>query len=146
MSRIEEEEPRNRRWPSSAWVSTIARSSAVSGPGFSRIASGIATLPDVVQGGGVAESLAQLVLEADPLGEQRREAPDPFDVRAGVLVAELDRHREASHGLRLRDLELRQRAAQLVGAVVDLASAARARRPSPTRQPSRPAAAASTAT
>ncbi len=78
-------------------------------------------LAHVVQGGRIAEALAELPLEADPLGEQRREAPDPFDVRAGVLVAELDRHREAPHGLRLRDLELRERPVQLARAVVDLA-------------------------
>ena len=50
MSRIDEEEPRTSRWPSSAWVSTIARSSGVSGPGFNRIASGIATLPTSCSG------------------------------------------------------------------------------------------------
>src|SRR6185437_4243224 len=50
ISRIEEDDPRSRRWPSSACVSTIARSSGVSGPGFSRIASGIATLPTSCSG------------------------------------------------------------------------------------------------
>ncbi len=77
-------------------------------------------LADVVQRRGVAEPLAELAVEAGLLGQQRREAPDPLDVRAGVLVAELDRHRQAPHGLRLRDLELGERPLQLAGAVVDL--------------------------
>ena len=49
MSRIEEEEPRTRRCPSSAWVSTIARSSGVSGPGFEQDGVGDRDLADVVQ-------------------------------------------------------------------------------------------------
>ena len=77
-------------------------------------------LADVVQRCRVAEPLAELAVEPGLLGEQRREAPDPLDVRAGVLVAELDRHRQAPHGLRLRDLELGERPVQLAGAVVDL--------------------------
>ena len=101
-------------------------------------------LADVVQRRGVAHQLAELAVEADLLGEQRREAPDALDVRAGVLVAELDRHREAPHGLRLRDLELGERAVQLAGAVVDLALQ-RARGRSP-RRASRAGAAPASAT
>ena len=63
-------------------------------------------LADVVQRRGVAEPLAEVGVHADVFGQQRREAPDALDVRAGVLVAELDRHRQAPHGLGLRDLEL----------------------------------------
>ncbi len=77
-------------------------------------------LADVVQWGRVVEALAELRVHADVFGEQRREAPDPLDVRAGVLVSELDRHRQAPHRLGLRDLELRQRPFQLARAAFDL--------------------------
>ena len=70
--------------------------------------------------GGVAYALAELRVHADLFGQQCREAPDPLDVRARVLVAELDRHRQPSDRLGLRDLELRQRPAQLGRTVADL--------------------------
>ena len=66
------------------------------------------------------EPLAELGVHADVFGEQHREAPDPLDVGAGVLVSELDRHRQSLHGLGLGDLELRQGAFQLARAVLDL--------------------------
>ena len=77
-------------------------------------------LADVVQRRRVLEPLAELRVHADVFGQQHREAPDALDVRAGVLVAELDRHRQALDGLRLRDLELRESAFELAGAVLDL--------------------------
>jgi hypothetical protein len=64
--------------------------------------------------------------------QQDREAPDPLDVRAGVLVAELDRHRQALDRLGLGDLELGEGAFELAGAALDLvlerAEAAQAKR------------------
>ena len=63
-------------------------------------------LADVVQRRGVAELLAEVLIHADLFGQQRREATDALDVSAGVLVAELDRHRQSPDGLGLRDLEL----------------------------------------
>ena len=89
-------------------------------PGLEQDRVGDRHLADVVQRRRVAELLAELRVHADLFGQQRREAADALDVRARVLVAELDRHRQSSHRLGLRDLELRQRAAQLVGATVDL--------------------------
>ena len=68
-------------------------------------------LADVVQGSRVADPLAELRVHADRFGEQHREAPDPLDVLAGVLVAELDRHREPPDGLGLGHLELGERVA-----------------------------------
>ncbi len=77
-------------------------------------------LADVVQRRRVLQALAELRVHADVFGQQHREAPDALDVRAGVLVAELDRHRQPLDGLRLGDLELRQRAFELGRAVLDL--------------------------
>ena len=77
-------------------------------------------LADVVQRGRVAQALAELGVHADVLGQEDREAPDPLDVGAGVLVAELDCHREALNGLGLCDLELGEGSFQLAGAALDL--------------------------
>ena len=82
-------------------------------PGLQQDRVGDRHLADVVQRRGVPEALAELGVHADVFGEQHREAPDPLDVRAGVLVAELDRHRQALNRLGLRDLELGQRAFEL---------------------------------
>jgi hypothetical protein len=77
-------------------------------------------LADVVQRRRVSERRAEVRIHADMLSQQRREATDPLDVGARVLVAELDGHREPAHRLRLRDLELCKRPLQLAGAAVDL--------------------------
>ena len=77
-------------------------------------------LADVVQGRSVLEALAELGVHADVLGQQHREATDALDVRAGVLVAELDRHRQALDGLGLGDLELGECSFEVGGAAVDL--------------------------
>ncbi len=77
-------------------------------------------LADVVQRRRVAQALAELRVHADVFGQQHREAADALDVRAGVLVAELDRHRQALDGLGLSDLELRERAFEVARAVLDL--------------------------
>ena len=123
----------------------IARSSGVSGPGFSRIASGIATLPTSCSGAAwlrrSQKSASMPICSASSV----EKPTDPLDVSAGVLVAELDRHRQPANRLGLRDLELGERAVQLV------ASARRspARAPSAgfrrTRQPSSAAAIATIA-
>ncbi len=102
-------------------------------------------LADVVQRRRVAEALAEVRVHADLLGEQRREAPYPLDVRAGVLVAELDGHRETADGLGLRDLELGERAACSSCERPSISCSSALRRLSPTPQPSRIAATASTA-
>ena len=116
MSRIAEEEPRTSRWPSSAWVSTIARSSGVRGPGFKQDVVGDRHLAHVVEGGRVTDPLAELAVHADRFGQQDGEAADPLDVLAGVLVPELDRHRQPPDGLGLGDLELGERVLELPGA------------------------------
>ena len=55
----------------------------------------------IVQRGGVTDPLAEPRVHPDLLGEQGREAPDPLDVGAGVLVPELHRHGQPAHGLGL---------------------------------------------
>ncbi len=77
-------------------------------------------LADVVQRSGVADASAELGTHADRFGQQHGEAPDALDVRTGVLVAELDRHRQAANRLGLGDLKLGERAAQVVVAFIDL--------------------------
>ena len=76
-------------------------------------------LADVVQRRGVAQPLAEVRVHADVFGQQDGEASDALDVRAGVLVAELDRHRQALDRLGLRDLELGQGSFELAGAGLD---------------------------
>ena len=66
------------------------------------------------------QALAEVGVHADVFGEQHREAPDPLDVRTGVLVSELDRHRQTLNGLGLRDLQLRESSFQVARAVLDL--------------------------
>jgi hypothetical protein len=63
-------------------------------------------LADIVQGRGVPQALAEVGVHADVFGQQHREAADPLDVRTGVLVSELDCHRQPLDGLGLGDLEL----------------------------------------
>ena len=63
-------------------------------------------LADVVQGRGVADASAELGAHPDRFGQQRGEASDALDVGTGVLVAKLDRHREATDRLGLGDLQL----------------------------------------
>ena len=89
-------------------------------PGLQQDRVGDRHLADVVQRRGVPQALAKVGVHADVFGQQHREASDPLYVRAGVLVAELDRHRQPLHGLRLSDLQLRQGPFELVGAVLDL--------------------------
>ena len=91
------------------------------GPGLQEDRVGDRHLPDVVQRSSVAQTRTECDVDADVIRESRREPADALDVRASVLVAELDRHRESPHGLRLGDLELGERVPELVPAVVDLA-------------------------
>ena len=76
-------------------------------------------LAHVVQRRRMADPLAELGVHTDLFGEQAREATDALDVRARVLVPELDRHRQPANGLLLGDLELGQRPPQLVRAALD---------------------------
>ena len=75
---------------------------------------------------GEFELHAELLIHPDLLGQERGEVSDPFDVGAGVLVAVLDRHREALYCLGLCELELGQRAVELAGAPLDLVLEGRA--------------------
>ena len=77
-------------------------------------------LADVMERSGVFEPLAELCVHPDVLSEQDREAADALDVRAGVLVPELDRHREALDRLGLCDLELGEGPFELARATADL--------------------------
>ena len=53
------------RWPMIVWRRMNAHSSSSSGPGLSMIESGIATLPMLMQLGGVAHALAVLIVKAE---------------------------------------------------------------------------------
>src|SRR3954462_12388622 len=91
----------------------IARSAAVSFPGLSRTASGMATLPTSCSGAAMRISWHWCAGQTGGLGEERRVTPHAFGVRAGLLVAELDGFRESVPGLGLRGLQAGDRAAQV---------------------------------
>ncbi len=63
-------------------------------------------LAHIVQRRRMTERRAEVWLHTNLFGQQHREASDPLDMCARVLVPELDCHRQSAYGLSLRDLEL----------------------------------------
>ena len=117
-------------WPSSVWVSTTRRSSALSGAGLRRMWSGIAILPMSCSGLAIRISSHWSCGKPEPPRDQLAAAADALDVLPGLVVAELRRRREAVDRLLTRPVELGRPLGDellephVMGPVLDLEAAA----------------------
>jgi hypothetical protein len=85
-------------------VSTISRSSGVSGPGFERIVSGMPILPMSWKSAPSSSRFSDTPFEAELLSDLEREVGDPARVRGRVLVVRLERVRKRLDRLEERAL------------------------------------------
>ena len=137
------------RAPSTACVLTTSNSSSASLPGLSRIESGIAILPEVVQRRGLADEPDEPVVLPDVARHPRGERADALRVLGRVVVAVLRREREPPQRVDADRLRVAERAQRLAGhdrlelaeaaahrPVLEHAARAGARRRAPSGRPS----------